>query len=93
MSDNCCDPRGKVPAWVNAVIIICMLPLMAFPEMLSLSAEGSQASTFLWFYPFYVVASGICARICWPQRRELTWILLALMILSHIAMWALVLYD
>ncbi|MDE6702678.1 MAG: hypothetical protein K2K00_03260, partial [Muribaculaceae bacterium] len=83
--------RQKVPAGVTGVIIICMLPVLAFPTMLSMTMPDSPARTFVWFYPFYVIASGVCARICWRQRRDVTWILLALMVLSHLAMWMLVL--
>ena len=91
MSDYNSARRQKVPAWVTVVIIICMLPVLAFPTMLSMTMPDSPARTFVWFYPFYVIASGVCARICWRQRRDVMWILLALMVLSHLAMWMLVL--
>ena len=91
MSDYNSARRQKVPAGVTVVIIICMLPVLAFPTMLSMTMPDSLARTFVWFYPFYVIASGVCARICWRQRRDVTWILLALMVLSHLAMWMLVL--
>lgn len=89
MDDN--HSQDKAPIWINILIIVCMLPLLAFPTMLTMTLPDSPARTFAWFYPFYVIASGVCARICWPQRRDLTWILLVLMILSHAAMWMLIL--
>ena len=70
-----------------------MLPAIAFPSLLYLTATDSAARTLAWFYPFYVLASGISAYICYPERREISWILLVLMILSHLAMWLLVLYP
>lgn len=91
MSDYNPDSRSRIPAWVTVVIIICMLPVLAFPTMLSMTMPDSPARTFVWFYPFYVIASGVCARICWRQRRDVMWILLILMLLSHLAMWMLVL--
>ena len=84
------DDRRKAPLWVWVVIILCMLPVVAFPSMLSLTVAGSAARTFVWFYPFYVLASGICARVCWPDRKDVMWILLVLMLLSHAAMWMLI---
>lgn len=84
------DNGGHAPAWMTIAIIACMLPVLAFPVLLANTAADSPARTFTWFYPFYVLASGICARICYPDRREMTWILLALMLLSHAAMWLLV---
>lgn len=93
MSDNQQTGRQKVPAWVTAVIIVCMLPVVAFPTLLSMSAPDSAARLFVWFYPAYVIAAGICARICWRQRRDVMWILLVTMLMSHAAMWALVLNE
>lgn len=93
MSDNQQTGRQKVPAWVTAVIIVCMLPVAAFPTLLSMSAPDSAARLFVWFYPAYVIAAGICARICWRQRRDVMWILLVTMLMSHAAMWALVLNE
>lgn len=93
MSDNNRDYGRKVPAWVTILVVICMLPVLAFPTMLTMTMPDSSARTFVWFYPFYVIASGICARICWPQRKDVMWVLLALMVLSHLAMWMLVLND
>lgn len=86
-------PRRRTPLWVTAVIIICMLPVLAFPSLLSMTGADSVARTFVWFYPFYVLGSGVCAWFCWPQRRDLMWILLVLMIISHAAMWTLVLNE
>ena len=91
MSDYNPASRSRIPAWVTVVIIICMLPVLAFPTMLSMTMPDSPARTFVWFSPFYVIASGVCARICWRQRRDVMWILLILMLLSHLAMWMLVL--
>lgn len=88
MSEN--DNRRGVPPKVTILIIVFMLPVLAFPTLLSLTPAGSAARTFVWFYPVYVIAAGICARICYPERRDVMWILLVLMALSHAAMWALV---
>lgn len=91
MSDYNNAPRQKTPLWVTVVIILCMLPVLAFPSLLSMTTADTTTRTFVWLYPFYVICSGICAWICWPQRRDVMWILLALMVLSHLAMWLLVL--
>ena len=92
MNDEQKRPR-RVPVWMLIVIIVCMLPALAFPSLLYLTATDSPARTLAWFYPFYVLASGISAYICYSERREISWILLVLMILSHLAMWLLVLYP
>jgi CDP-diglyceride synthetase len=78
-----------MPIWLTAIIIIAMLPLLAFPFMLTSTPSDSPARTLAWFYPAYLIGSAICARLCYPQRRELTWILIILMLLSDCSMWLL----
>ena len=82
--------QGGVPVWMLVAIIVCMLPALAFPSLLAKTVSDSPARILAWFYPFYVIASGVCAYICYPERREVSWILLVLMILSHAAMWVLI---
>lgn len=85
------DPRQRhAPAWMTVLIIVCMLPVLAFPSLLAMSPADPGAGALIWLYPFYVIASGVCAWICYPARKEICWILLILMLLSHAAMWALV---
>ena len=40
-----------------------------------------------WLYPAYVVISGICAWMCYPRRRALAWILVALVLLTDIGLF------
>lgn len=83
-------PR-RVPLWVLAAIIVVALPVAAFPAMLASARHGGDvASSFLWLYPAYVAATAILAWQCYGRRSEMTWILLALMALTHVAMWLLV---
>lgn len=72
------------------VIIMAMLPALAFPTLLAMTSPDSSQRTFVWLYPFYVIASGVCAWICWPDRKDVSWILIILMLMSHAAMWMLV---
>lgn len=91
MTRQISDPRRPhAPLWMTVLIIVCMLPVLAFPSLLSAAPSDSGPETLLWLYPLYVIASGVCAWICYPARKEVAWILLILMILSHAAMWALV---
>lgn len=77
------------PLWVDIVIIVCMMPVIAFPSLLSCPAD-STVRTLLWCYPLYVFAAGWLARISWAERPYMTWILLVLMLLNHASAWALV---
>lgn len=90
MSDkNKSKSKAKTSRWLIALTVIVMLPVFDFPWLLETNAGGEESRALLWFYPVYVIVSGICALICWRERPEVSWILLILMILSHIAMWML----
>ena len=84
--------RRRVPIGITLLIIITMLPGLAFPLLLSRSsvAPSSTVDNFLWLYPFYVLASGWLAWYCYGRRSALTWVLIAVMLLTHAAMWLLV---
>ena len=76
------------------VIVACMLPVVAYPTMLSEysgNAAGSASDTkiFLWLYPLYVLAAGYLAWQCYGRRTYMTWILLVILLLTHAAMWML----
>ena len=83
-------PRNPIPWWFWVITIICALPLLAYPWLLSDAPAGSPARTFVVLYPAYVIGSAICALICYGRRPEISWILLALMLLTHAAIWFLV---
>jgi len=73
------------------VIVIAALPVLAFPAMLSMSSPESAGNRyFLWLYPAYVVAAALLAWQCYGRRTEMSWIIIALMLLTHAAMWVLV---
>lgn len=74
------------PKWVTTLIIIFTLPIFALPTLLSqCPSEASAIRTLIWIYPFYMVLSAYLAWRTYQQRPYLTWILLAVMILSSIA--------
>ena len=75
--------------WVRILIIALMLPLLAYPMLLSGAPDDSVAKSLVWIYPAYVICAGICAWVCYPERSEVTWILLFLLVLSHLGMYLL----
>ena len=83
-------PERPMPVWVKLVIIVCVLPLLAFPQLMALCPPHSSAELMLWIYPFYVLLSAVLEWRCWGRRPEPTWVLLAVELLSHGAMWILV---
>ncbi len=78
---------NDTPRWLIAVIITLMLPMLAFPALLSQTPE--EYSTMLWLYPIYTLATGWLSYKCLGAMREIAYILLALLALSHVAIWFL----
>ena len=89
MDDNTADTR-RVPLWMTAVIILCALPGIGFPFLGELLASGDLTIKGLtWFYPAYTLVSALLAWQCYGRRTLLCWIILALMVLSHLCFFYL----
>lgn len=75
---------------MTVLIIAVALPTpFMLPWLLSESGPGTP-QLFMVFYPVYELVSAWLAWMCYGRRTEMTWILLALMILTHPAMYMLV---
>lgn len=80
----------RVPVWVTVLIIAVLLPTsFMLPWLLSESGQDTPGA-FMALYLVYELASAWLAWLCYGRRTEMTWILLALMILTHPAMYLLV---
>lgn len=77
---------------MTAVIIVAALPVFSLPALLSAApdAPADIVRTLLYGYPIYVLTASWLAYASYSERPYISWILVALTILSHIAMWALV---
>ena len=84
----------KTPAWMTVIIVILTLPAFSFPWLLSALHGTEQAPrTLVGIYPFYMLLSGWLAWKAYPQRAYVSWILLAVMVLSTIAVYMLTTLD
>lgn len=83
--------RGDVgrPRWVVVMAIAFALPVLAFPTLLDIMPGNGINITLLKIYPVYVLVSCFLAWMCYPQRRDMMWILFILVLLSHAAIWSL----
>lgn len=81
---------GTAPRWFSIVVLIVMLPVFQIPMLLDSCPPDHPGRTLVWIYPFYVLVAGWLAWQCYPQRRTMAWVLLALMALSHVAIYILV---
>ncbi len=75
---------------MTILIIVVLLPVFSLPALLDTVPAGDDSlRTIVWCYPFYMLLSGYLAWFAFPQRPAVSWILIALMILSTIAVWLL----
>lgn len=81
------NSKSKMPRLLLWIVILLMSPVLALPVLLTRTPE--EFKMFLWLYPIYVLATGYLAYQCYSSRREMTYILLILLVLSHVAVWLL----
>ena len=76
--------------WFRILLIVLALPAFAYPTLLADGGSGNPTMrTLLWAYPLYVLGTVVCAWACYPARKEVAWILAALLLLSQIAIFYL----
>ncbi len=78
--------KERTPWWMGVIIVVAMIPALFLPFYTNGISDDPTVKYLTYFYPAYVIATGICAWMCYPQRKALAWILLVLMLLSHCAM-------
>lgn len=83
-------PERPFPLLSKCVIIAVTLPVLAFPWLLSNIAPQSDNLWLLWVYPFAEIGAAILAWLSYRRRPEVSWILAAIMVLMHIAVYILV---
>ena len=81
----------KIPLWVKLLIIISALPVVMLPIIIGNcdAARYEEIKMFIMIYPLYVLASAVMAWISYRQRREVSLILIVVMLLTHASMWML----
>lgn len=77
----------KVPAWFIAVLVFMLLPLALWPfimsEFLGRFDESSPQWLLMVFFPVYGMLTCWLAYHCYVNRREISYILLAVLLLSY----------
>lgn len=82
---------GHTPRWMLAVIILLALPVFQMPALLSACPpDMSSVRSLIWGYPFYVLLTSWLSYLCYPTRPVVSWILLIIMVMSHMAIYLIV---
>lgn len=74
--------RPRRPWWFTVILVLLVFPAFGMPWLLASAPAGSMLQTLIKLYPAYLLLSAVCAWLCYPQRRELAWILVALMAMT-----------
>ncbi len=83
-ADHYRTPRP--PAWFIILLIVIFLPAAATPWLLAeIPVDMEELKILIRLYPLYVLVADWFAYICWYPRRLMSWIMVALVIMSHIA--------
>lgn len=74
--------------WFALIVTIAVLPAFLLPTFMMWGEQRSAPIDRLLFYgfPIYLAVSALLAWLCYSQRRVMAWILVAVMLLSDIAM-------
>lgn len=82
--------KPRVQWWMWVILILCMAPGLSFPWILEMTERADVLTRgLIWFYPCYVLCSGFLAWQCYGRRTYMTWIILALLLLSHLCFYYL----
>ncbi|MDE6459052.1 MAG: hypothetical protein K2L31_10725 [Muribaculum sp.] len=84
MDDN---RYNRPPWWMTVVILIMLLPLFSWPMVIaSLPPEedGGNWKMLIYIFPVYAILSAYYAYRCYDGRRELSVILLSVLLLSYL---------
>lgn len=80
----------KVPAWFITVLVIMMLPLVLWPLVMSYFSGKYEEEASQWllieFFPIYAILTGWLSYKCYPGRRELSYILLGVLLLAYLSL-------
>ena len=81
--------RQRIPWWFVVLCVILALPVFFIPLYDDMAVLRDTLGWLDTYYPVYIVAALLCALLCYPRRREVAWILIGIVIISHMSLIAL----
>jgi len=84
-NDN--DTTHRRPWWFTTLLVLLVMPAFGLPWMLVSAPPGSLLMTLMKLFPLYLAGSAIAAWKVYPWRRDVAWVLVALMILTSSALF------
>lgn len=77
------------PWWFTLILIILVLPALATPWVLADGPVGSTLDKLIKWFPAFLILAAVCAWLAYPQRRDVAWILVAIMLISASSLFIL----
>lgn len=84
MNDN---SYNRPPWWMTVVILVMLLPLFSWPMVIASLPEGDDGDNWkmlIYVFPIYAILSAYYAYRCYAERKELSIILLAVLLLAYL---------
>lgn len=80
--------KPRRPWWFVVLLIVLVLPSFSMPWLLSDAPARSLLHFLIKWFPAFLLLSAFCSWMAYPQRRDVAWILVALMVVSSVAVFA-----
>ncbi|GFI67225.1 hypothetical protein [Muribaculum intestinale] len=83
-------PKQRPPAWFTIVVLVMMIPIFFYiPLVIGMfdtpgTFEPNTKGFVTLFFPIYALLSVWLAYQCYPERKEISWILLGLLFIFYV---------
>ena len=74
--------KPRRPWWFTLILILLVLPAFGTPWVLADAPENSVLAILVKLFPAFLLLAAVCAWYAYPQRSDLSWILVVIMLLS-----------
>ena len=81
--------KPRRPWWFTLIVILAVIVPCVIPWAMTFDIEDGTLRMLIKLFPAYLILSGVCAWLAYPQRQTLSWILIALMLLSSASLFLL----
>jgi len=80
------SPRRRPPLWFVIIIIVMIIPIVMWPfALINYDAEDTSHWWIVNIFPIYALLSCYLAYKCYISRREMSYILLIVLLLAYLS--------
>lgn len=82
-------PPRRRPLWFAVLCVALCVPAFVLPLVKGMDAVREALGELFTYFPVYVCASALCAWLSYARRRDVSWILTGVVLLSYLAIYLL----